>query len=506
MKLFEKKLFWLWVSFATGAAGLGLEISASRLLAPHFGSSTIVWSSIIGVVLLALSAGYFIGGKLAERNLSEVLLLRIILASGILTLCIPLFAPSFLNILSQELTTRHIGFFLIVGSILASLFLFGLPVFLLGCVSPYLLALLTKKLGHVGSTSGQLLAISTLGALLGTFLPTLVLIPGMGTQYTVLAFGGLLVLTGLPGLLSAKQTLSLLTLMLCIVLSPVLMANKAMKPLAKAESPYQYISVSEQTPGVRYMQFDAGFGVQSVYDKHTLATGLYYDYASIVPALLHPTPEHPARVLIIGLAGGTIPRQLHALFGNAVLMEAVEIDKTSTQLAKQYMGLTDIPLTIHTADGRLFLSKTTNAYDFIYVDAYQNELQIPWTMTTKEFWQLVQGHLTSRGIAAMNIAALGATKSSLVTNITNTQSIVFAYVYEAPLENRRNASHLVLMSQNEIAFSSISTTPILPAEFLSAASFVSTALRRRTVDPSLATLTDDQAPLEWFLVTDAIKN
>lgn len=494
------------MAFVTGAAGLGLEISAARLFAPYFGSSTIVWSSIIGIVLLALSAGYFVGGKLAERDLSETLLLRIVLGSGLLTLCIPLFAPGFLSLLAAQLITQDIGLFLMGGSVLASLLLFGLPVFLLGCVSPYLLALLTKKLGHVGSTSGQLLAISTLGALLGTFLPTLVLIPSIGTRHTIVSLGGILVLTGLPALLNVKQKISLTALVACIVLSPSLISAGGITTIAKAESPYQYIAVTEHSSNVRYMQFDAGFGVQSVYDKNNISTGFYYDYASILAALLHPTKDEPKRVLIIGLAGGTIPRQLHALFGDTLSMEAVEIDAVSTKLAKEYMGLANIPLTIHDADGRLFLNRTKDKYDFIYVDAYQNELQIPWTLTTKEFWQLVKSRLTDHGIAAMNIAALGATQSSLVVNITNTQSTVFPYVYEAPLENRRNASHVVLMSKNEIQFSSAFAAPALPPEFSSAAEYLSTALHKKSFDKSLKVLTDDKAPLEWLLIQDTIRN
>lgn len=502
MKLYEKKLFWLWVAFITGATGLGLEISAARLLAPHFGSSTVVWSSIIGVVLLALSAGYFIGGKLAERNLSEIILLRIILVSGIFTICIPLFAPGFLDILSKQMLAQHIGLFLIGGSVLASLLLFGLPVFLLGCTSPYLLALLTTKLGHVGSTSGQLLAVSTIGALFGTFLPTLLLIPGMGTRYTIISFGCVLILTGLPGMETIKQKTALIGIIVCVILGSSYIAPQLKTTLAQAESKYQYIAVTEKVPGIRYMQFDAGFGVQSVYNPSALATGLYYDYASILPSLLNPSQDAPKRILIIGLAGGTIPRQLHALYGNTILMDAVEIDATSTKLAKQYMGLEDVPLTIYDQDGRLFLSQTQNKYDFIYVDAYQNELQIPWPLTTQEFWREVQNHLSTSGIAAMNIAALGTKQSSLVSNITNTQTTVFPHVYESALENRRNASHLVVMAKNALNFSTLLSAQQIPASFSASAGYLSQVMQQRAFNKNEHILTDDKAPLEWLLIRD----
>lgn len=501
MKLLEKKLFWLWVSFVTGAAGLGLEISASRLLAPHFGSSTVVWSSIIGVVLLALSGGYFIGGKLAEKDISENLLLRIVLASGLLTLCIPLFAPGFLTILSTQIVTHHIGLFLIGGSVLASLLLFGLPVFLLGCVSPYLLSLLTKKLGHVGSTSGQLFAISTLGALSGTFLPTLVLIPGIGTRYTIVSFGFVLILTGMPGI-SRKQKIGTILLIASILAGSSIISIPQKATLAQAESTYQYIAITEPSVGTRYMQFDAGFGVQSVYTENSLFTGLYYDYASLLPTLLEPTSTNPKRALIIGLAGGTIPRQLHALYGNNIQIDAVEIDKTSIQLAKQYMGIENTPLTIHNQDGRLFLNQSKDTYDFIYVDAYQNELQIPWALTTQEFWKEVRSHLTTTGVAAMNVAAIGSRQNSLANTIANTEGSVFAHVYEIELEHRRNASHLAVMSEQKLDFSKLLTPGKVPDEFTAAAGFLSQVATEYTYDATKQVLTDDKAPLEWLLIRD----
>lgn len=501
MKLFEKKLFWLWVSFITGAAGLGLEISASRLLAPHFGSSTVVWSSIIGVVLLALSAGYFVGGKLAEKDLSEHILLRIVLASGVLTLCIPLFAPGFLTMLSTQLATQHVGLFLIGGSVLTSLLLFGLPVFLLGCVSPYLLSLLTKKLGHVGSTSGQLFAISTLGALIGTFLPTLVLIPSIGTRYTIVSFGSALILTGLPGI-RRKQKIGTILLIISIIGGSSIISAPRKATLAEAESTYQYIAITEPVAGTRHMQFDAGFGVQSVYTKNSLFTGLYYDYASLLPTLLDLEDSSPKRALIIGLAGGTIPRQLHTLYGNSIQIDAVEIDQTSIQLAKQFMGIKNIPLTIYNQDGRLFLNQSKDTYDFIYVDAYQNELQIPWALTTQEFWKEVQSHLTATGIAAMNIAAIGSRQNSLASTIANTESSVFPHVYEMELEHRRNASHLAVMSQQKLDFSKLLISEKIPDEFTAAAGFLSQIATEYRHDSAKSVLTDDKAPLEWLLVRD----
>jgi spermidine synthase len=253
------------------------------------------------------------------------------------------------------------------------------------------------------------------------------------------------------------------------------------------------------------MQFDAGFGVESIYDERNLATGLYYDYASVLPALQKPTQENPLEILIIGLAGGTIPRQLHALYGNTVKIDTVEIDAQSTQLAFRYMGISQLPLTIFTQDGRPFLASSAKHYDFIYVDAYQNELQIPWPVTTKEFWQSVHAHLTPRGMAAMNVAALGSRHSSLVASIANTEAAVFPFVYRIELEQRRSASNLLVMGNAEVDFSPLANATTIPSALSAAARYLAETNARTPFDPHGVVLTDDKAPLEWLMASDVLR-
>jgi spermidine synthase len=505
MHITRTKWFWFAVSFTSGLVGLGLEISASRLLAPVFGTSTVVWSSVIGVVLLALSAGYYVGGRLAERHLSEQLLLSLLLGAGLLTLCTPLLSPRLLGAFTGQLFTSHLSAFLVGGSFLSSVTLFGLPVFLLGAVSPYLLALMSDRFGHIGPTAGKLLAISTLGGLAGTFLPTLVLIPWVGTRWTITLLGLLLVLVGLPALPKLAHKIAALLLGVIIISSTSAGLTRHASTLAEIDTPYQHIAITNPRPGVRYMQFDAGFGVESIYDERNLATGLYYDYASVLPALQKPTQENPLEILIIGLAGGTIPRQLHALYGNTVKIDTVEIDAQSTQLAFRYMGISQLPLTIFTQDGRPFLASSAKHYDFIYVDAYQNELQIPWPVTTKEFWQSVHAHLTPRGMAAMNVAALGSRHSSLVASIANTEAAVFPFVYRIELEQRRSASNLLVMGNAEVDFSPLANATTIPSALSAAARYLAETNARTPFDPHGVVLTDDKAPLEWLMASDVLR-
>lgn len=483
---------------------MALEVSAARLFAPHYGTSTLVWSSVIGVVLLALSVGYYLGGKLAEQRTDLQFLQRLILGAGLFTLCIPLLSGPLLSLLSLPGASRASLLNLSGGSLAATILLFGFPTFLLGMVSPYIVNMLTKMYGHVGNVSGQLLAVSTIGGLLGTFLPNLLLIPLVGTTWTILSIGILLTLMGLPGIPRRKTPATLLLAALCIIAGLQGPARPA-SVRAAAESAYQHIRIAEPAPGIRYMQFDSGFGFQSVYDQNldlahdTEAPLTYYDYAASVLASIPRPDGRPYKVLCIGLAGGTLPRTLHVWYGSDVEITAVEIDPVATELAKQYMGLTDIPLTIVHADGRTFAAHDTVQYDYIYVDAYQNELQIPWQLTTKEFWQILKHRLAPGGVVGMNIAALGQTRSELVDSLARTQHAVFPFVYNATLEQRRNASHLLVASHAAV---NTSATHPLPPRGTHAAAQLATKLTLTTADTTKPILTDDKAPIEWIMAKD----
>lgn len=491
-------------STVCGACGMALEVSAARLFAPHYGTSTLVWSSVIGVVLLALSVGYYVGGRLAEQRTDMQLLQRIILGAGLFTLCIPLLSGPLLDLLRLPGTSRASLLNLSGGSLTATILLFGFPTFLLGMISPYIVSMLTKTYGHVGNVSGQLLAVSTLGGLLGTFLPNLLLIPLIGTTWTILSIGIALTLLGVPGIPRNKLPATLILAALCIAAGTQISIHPPMV-LAARDSAYQHIRIIEPTPGVRYMQFDSGFGIQSVYDTtidlktDTDAPLSYYDYAASVLASIHPTPNRPYKVLCIGLAGGTLPRTLHAWYGSDAEITAVEIDPVATALAKQYMGLSDTPLRIVHGDGRTIATHDTEQYDYIYVDAYQNELQIPWQLTTKEFWEVLQKRLAPGGVVGMNIAALGQTHSELVESLARTQHAAFPFVYKAALEERRNASNVLLASNQALR---IEPHSALPPRGAYASEQLALKLTPVAPDATKPILTDDKAPIEWIMAKD----
>ncbi|MEA2307747.1 MAG: hypothetical protein QOI65_33, partial [Thermoleophilaceae bacterium] len=184
--------------FVVGAASLGVEIAAARLLAPYFGASTIVWANTIATVLVALSAGYWLGGRLADRAPTLRALCRLVLCASLLLAAVPFVARPFLNVAVDALDSYSAGAF--AGSLVAVVALVGLPVALLGAVAPYAVRLSLGDVSASGSVTGGLYALSTVGSLVGTFASALALVPFAGTQRTFLAFAAALALVSAPAL------------------------------------------------------------------------------------------------------------------------------------------------------------------------------------------------------------------------------------------------------------------------------------------------------------------
>ncbi len=184
--------------FGAGTGTLAVEISASRLLAPYYGSSTIVWANLIGLVLLALALGYWLGGKLADRRPDPRLLGRLVLGAGVYVAALPFVTAPILDVAARGLDQLSAG--AVVGSFFATLVLFAPPVFVLGMVAPFALRLALDTVGSAGQVAGRLYAISTAGSLVGTFLSALVLIPLVGTSRTFVGFALGVTVVGALGL------------------------------------------------------------------------------------------------------------------------------------------------------------------------------------------------------------------------------------------------------------------------------------------------------------------
>ena len=386
------------VVFTAGAGTLATEIAASRLLAPYFGSSTIVWANIIGLILVYLSLGYWLGGKVADRWPNPRLLGLIVIVGALMIALTPFVARPILDLTVRGLDAVSVG--AAVGSFFAALALFAIPVTLLGAVAPFAIRLALSDVGEAGTVAGRLYALSTVGSIVGTFLSAIVTIPLIGTQRTMLGAAALLVFAGALLLGPLWQLLTVAVAALLFV--PVGTIKAADGLLYETESTYQYIQVVERSDGSRALKLNEGVAVHSVWYPSSVLTGGEWDMFLLVPPLLGRPVE---RMLVIGNAGGTIARAFGELYPD-VAIDGVEIDPKVSEAGRRFLGVDDNPNSrVITADGRPYLEQTDERYDVIVVDAYRQPY-IPFYLATREFFELTRDRLAADGVLALNVAAV----------------------------------------------------------------------------------------------------
>ncbi len=422
--------------FASGAATMSVEMSASRLLAPYFGNSLPVWGVVIGMLLAYLSLGYVVGGRLADRYPVESLSLRLAAWAGFVIGLIPYLARPILRYSARGFAHYQAG--PVLGSLLGILVLFALPVVLLGCVSPFAIRLSMQTAASAGRTAGHIYALSTLGSLLGTFASVFWLIPTFGTRSSMSLISLSLLCTAIIGILVVGGRGALFfALLLATILALQLLPLGAIKPteglIYEADSAYNYIQVLSNGDEL-ILKLNEGEGIQSSYSSRQVLSGYVYDYFLLAP--FFRAGEYSPQVTsmcLVGLAGGTTARQYSAVFGD-VPIDGIEIDPTIVEVGRRFFGL-DLPnLEITVADGRYYLAHSPKQYDVILVDAYRPPY-IPFQLTTLEFFLDVRARLTSDGIVAINVART-ETDYSLVIAIASTLKASFPSVYVMdPLSN-----------------------------------------------------------------------
>jgi spermidine synthase len=471
--------------FGAGIGALATEISASRLLAPYFGSSTIVWANLIGIVLASLALGYWLGGRLADRRPVPTLLGFIVLASAVFVAAIPFVAEPFLDLTVEGLDEASAG--AVVGSFVAVLLLCAPPVVLLGMVSPFAIRLAVSTIETAGAVAGRLYALSTAGSLLGTFLPALVLIPAIGTQRTFLVVAALLAVSSCF-LLGARYLVVAALLAALLAIPPG--AVKAKEGLLHEETSYhQYIQVVEEDDGRRLLYLNEGVAVHSVWRPDEVLTGGVWDAFLALPPLLGRPLE---RVAILGNAAGTTARALAVYYPEAEI-DGVELDPAVSDVGRRYFGMGENPrLSIHDEDARPFLRSTDERYDLIVVDAYRQPY-VPFYLATREFFELVRERLNPGGMVALNVAAV-PDDERLVEAIGRTLAAELPQVLEWPAL-RFNTIVLGLtepLSQEERARRLLSG----PADLAPLRELL--ARDARPLESSGRAWTDDHAPVEWL--------
>ena len=469
--------------FGAGTGSLATEIAASRLLAPYFGSSTIVWANLIGIVLAALALGYWLGGRIADRRPQPRLLGLIVLAAAVWVAITPFVARPFLDAAVGNLDDASAG--AVIGSFFAVLLLFAPAVVLLGMVSPFAIRLAISDVETAGAVAGRFYALSTAGSLLGTFVPALVAIPLAGTQRTLLGTAVLLALSA--SLLLGRRVIVLAAAIAALVAVPPGAIKAEAGLLYEEDSLYQFIQVVERSDGKRLLRLNEGVAVHSVWRRDTVLTGGVWDAFLALPPLL----DRPLRsVAILGNAAGTTARALGVFYPEA-RVDGVELDPAVSRAGRRYFGLEDNPrLTVHDADARPFLRRTDERYDLIVVDAY-HQPYVPFYLATREFFRLARERLEPGGILALNVASVPGDES-LLDGISGTLTHEFPSVAVWPA---LRFNKILLASDRPLR----PADPQVPQKLEPLWQLLRHGLRpvtRKAERP----WTDDRAPVEW--VTD----
>ena len=488
--------------FASGMTSLAVELSASRLLGPAFGVSNLVWASIIGLILIYLTFGYFIGGLWADHSPYPHTLYTLLAWAGFTTGLVPLVAHPVLTWAADAFDQLQVA--ALFGSFTAVLILFIVPVTLLGTTSPFAIRLSIDDPATAGSISGRIYAISTLGAFIGTFLPVLVLTPTIGTTYTFLVFALFLTLVALIGLWRScgwRSALAWAWMPFALMVLTFLLGRGPLKDtqgqIYEKESAYNYIQVLERD-GYRYLRLNEGQGIHS--EWHPTQLNYSGPWEQFLPAPFFNKPPFSINEIksmaIVGLAAGTVARQATAVFG-PIPIDGYEIDPEIIAVGRKYFGMTEPNLNAIAQDGRYGLEHSTRKYTIIAVDAYRPPY-IPWHLTTREFFQIVRDHLTPDGVLAINVGR-SPNDRSLINGLASTIQSVFPSVYVIDVPGSFNSmiyatlQPTVIMDLYENINQLIQKGSVHP---LLLEALAITVVNLKPTPPRSVVYTDDWAPIE----------
>jgi len=399
-------------AFVTGAIVMSFEMLGSRYLNPYFGSGIYTWAALISTVLIALTAGYFLGGALADRTASLGVLALTVIVGSLYLLALPSFAQAILEFVLEGVDDIR------AGSLIASLALMFFPVTFLGMYSPFAIRLLLRSAQRSGRVSGAVYGISTAGAIVGTLGTTFFLIPTIGSRAITLTLGTLGLAAGLALLalarLHRRAGSALVVVALAVAAAPAGRADNLIDEAVRAR-------MLERADG-RLAHIETAYNdVFITKRRHQLVMSFQlkgWDYTESVSNLLDPDdlplryaqvmtiatiyPETARKILMLGLGGGSISTYLGRFMPEAAIT-TVEIDPGVITAAKTYFGLHETErMRYRAGDGRVFLNRNDELYDLVLLDAYRGGY-VPFHLLTREFYTLVKQRLAPGGAAAFNI-------------------------------------------------------------------------------------------------------
>lgn len=507
-RILSRKWYLYLTEFFAGMSVMAVELGASRLLAPYFSSSQIVWTIIIVTIMIAMALGNLYGGRSADKSPDPDKLYGRMLIAAVWIAAIPFLGKLVILLISALLIVTVNTNFLIWAAFLSCMIVFVYPLFLLGTVTPSLVKFSVSSLDDSGKTVGTLGAANTIGSIIGTFVPTFVSIPAVGTAATFVIFSGILLLLGIVYFLSERRGT------VKVIVSAVLFAAASAAAFLlgfafwdqtltlEDESVYNYLQVREDDSKVA-LSTNVLFGVQSVYIKNDTLTGMYYDYALAAPLMLED-PQAPHHMLILGMGTGTYATQCRRYF-DFFEIEGVEIDEKITALAHQYFAL-DPEIPVATYDGRAYLAGTDRKYDVIMVDAYQ-DITIPFQMSTEEFFRMVRSHLTEDGIMIVNMNMTSERENGINACLQDTISSVFDSVYTVNVARSTNRELFASQNPEIAARFEQNAAAVSDPDLASMMKRVEIGLQRYEAGNLI--LTDDKAPVELLgmqTIDDMIRN
>lgn len=484
------------VAAIVGGGVMTVEMTASRLMAPYFGASFFVWTSLIVTVLVAMAAGYWLGGRLSRHHANDKYLGYLLLA-GAGTMAGGLLLLPHLAV-SMRTLVAGVGLgsaTLFLSSLAVCAAVFAAPVFLLAAAGP----LIIKLWGHhddLGVAAGRYFAVSTVGSVVGTLAPALVLVPTVGSRLTFMGTAALFFATALwllprPGRLKLCLWALLVAASMAVSTPPV-----AAGTLLLQETPYETIRVSEDRRGWRYLSFNEGMGVQTVMPPDHGATGLYFDFPEIAPRL-HRGSWDDYRVATVGVAGGAsfwaISRAIPA--GAHWSAVGIELNPAVAAVGRRYFGLDQLPVQTVVADGRVYLETTSDRYDLVFIDAYSQQLYIPSHLVTREFFATTRRRLRAGGLLMMNVNAADR-RSPILQTMLDTVASSYPWVGLARVEGSWNWIILAAEQPQDLLALSMDDTLSLPLRDAMAKAETVTAA------PGARVFTDDWAPVD--LMTDSM--
>ena len=423
---------YLLVAFLSGMAVMILELTAARAMAPVFGTSIYTWTNVIGVVLLALALGYWIGGLLADRRPHARQLAWIAILAAVLSLPAPFLVIPFGEMLlpaPENMNPFVAGSHLTRGSLIVTLALFAPPLVFMGMIGPFVTRLLMDTGLNGGTAAGRTLAISTVGSLIGTWLPAHMLLDSIGVRSTLLVAAVLQAGAGLFLLLWARvvQPVAIsafLVVLTCAVFSrgavtrdPLGVVDDGLEEkevVLEVDSPYQYVRVSRwevkrgdaTTEELRLILDEGITEFHSLRSKDGLLTGQYYDYFALLPSLVKKWGASTKQsAAILGGGAGTMARLLRGTQDESLeRIVSVEIDPAVAALGPRFGWEPEGNDQTIVADGRVFLSTTEKEWDLICLDAYAKQIAIPPHLASLEFLKLAHSRLTDPGLLAINVS------------------------------------------------------------------------------------------------------